>query len=222
MDAFYIYLIIVLSFIFLKIKKINIAFRSINTLFHELSHALIAVVLRCEVKQIRLNNNASGTCATESRSRFANFFILLAGYSSCAVIPYILFCAIVKGFSFFALCVIILLSLIALFFWIKNKFGRIWTSLFILINFAFILVPHLNDWRPYLIVLYAVLIGLDNFFSCLTLVKLTFKNPKLAGDSTLLKKTTKIPAIVWSIAFLTLSAWLLYKTYMAFIPPLFG
>ena len=221
MDTFYIYLIIVLSFIILKIKKINIAFRSVNTLFHELFHALVAVVLRCEIKQIRLNNNASGTCATASKSKIANFFILLAGYSSCAVIPYILFYAINKGFSFATLCAIVLLSLIALFFWIKNKFGRIWTLSFILLTLSFILVPHLKGWQPYLIVLYAVLIALDNFFSCLTLLKLTFKNPKSAGDSTLLRKTTKIPAIIWSTAFLALSAWMLYKTYMAFIPPLF-
>ncbi|MDR0789477.1 MAG: M50 family metallopeptidase [Bacteroidales bacterium] len=221
MNATYIYLIIVFSVILLKIKKINIAFRSINTLFHELSHALFAVVLRCEVKQISLNNNASGTCATVSKSRIANFFILLAGYSSCAAIPYVLFYAISKDFSFLVLCVIILLSSVALSFWIKNKFGRIWTLFFIAINFAFIFVPYLNDWQPYLIVLYAVLIGLDNFFSCLTLVKLTFKNSKSAGDSTLLQKTTKIPAIIWSLGFLALSVWLLCKTYMAFLPPLF-
>ncbi|MDR1846680.1 MAG: M50 family metallopeptidase [Bacteroidales bacterium] len=221
MDSVYIYLIIVLSIIFLKIRKLNVVFKSLNTLFHELAHGLVSILFKCEVKEIVLNNNASGTCATKSKNRFATFFILLAGYSSCAVIPYIMMFAVNKGFAFMALCIIILLSVTALIFWIKNRFGRIWTFCFIGINLCFIFVPQMNDWLTYLIVLYAVLIGFDNFFSCLTLIKLTWKNSKSTGDSSLLAKITKIPAIIWSLGFLILSVFFLYKTYMRFIPSLF-
>ncbi|MDR1005462.1 MAG: M50 family metallopeptidase [Bacteroidales bacterium] len=221
MNTAYIYLILVFSILVLRIKKINIAFRTINTLFHELSHACIAIFLQSQVKQIKLNNNASGNCAIQPKSRLVNIIILLAGYSFCGILPYVIFFLISKDFEFPLLCLIIALSALALIRWIKNRFGRIWTSIFIILNLTFAFVPALDDWQKYLLALYAILIGLDNFFSCLTLIKLAYKSPKAAGDATLLKKNTSIPAIIWALGFLAISIFCLYKTYADFIPKLF-
>ncbi|MDR1725722.1 MAG: M50 family metallopeptidase [Bacteroidales bacterium] len=218
MNIFYTYIIIICCLIIIKIKKINIVFRTLNTFFHEISHGIVASILKSDVKNINLNNNASGHCASVSKNHIANFFIFLAGYTSCAFIPYVLFFAVNKNFTFFTICIIIIISILALAFWIKNKFGRIWTFVFIALNIAFLFVPYLIIFQKYLIVLYAALIALDNFFSCLTLIKCAWKNSKSAGDASLLQKTTKIPAMFWSLLFLAISVFFIYKIYIDFIP----
>ena len=51
--------VIVVSII--RLKPIDIVFRSLNTLIHELSHAIIALVLGEKVKQIKINEDFSGS-----------------------------------------------------------------------------------------------------------------------------------------------------------------
>jgi hypothetical protein len=219
MNHIYIYIIIVFSVIALKIRGLNIVFRTLNTFLHETSHGLVASILRCDVKKINHNDNASGSCSSVSKSRIVNFFVLLAGYTSCAIIPYVLFVLVFKDYAFLVLTIIVIVAVLTLFLWIKNKFGRIWTIFFIAINVFFILYPYLYVWQGYLVIFYAILIAVDNFFSCITLLKLAWNKPKSAGDATLLQKTTKISAKIWAIVFCILSLWFIYKISIMFILP---
>lgn len=215
------FIIIAITIIILviRINNIGIAFRSINTLIHELSHAIMAILTKGKVTEIKLNDNASGSCTTKSKGKFKTFLVSSAGYIFSALFSYLLFYSIGEEWNKYFFYFFLAISVISLIFWIRNAYGIIWTLAFASINFALILIPNaIHNYSNYILLIFGLLIAIDNLIACLTIVYISIITPKKAGDATNIAKTTKIPAFIWSLLFLAFSVFIIYKSYLLFLP----
>lgn len=203
----------------IRIKHIGIAFRSINTLIHELSHALMALLTGGKVTEIKLNDNASGSCTTKLKGKFRTFLVSSAGYTFSAIFSLFLFYSLGKEWNQYFFYFFLFISIIALIFWIRNTYGIIWTLIFASFNFALILIPNIiPKYSNHILLIFGLLIAIDNFLACLTLLYISIVTPKKAGDATNIAKTTKIPAFFWSILFLAITLYFGYQSYLLFLP----
>ena len=215
------FIIIAITFIILviRIKNIGIAFRSINTLIHELSHAIMALLTGGKVTEIKLNDNASGSCTTKSKGKFKTFLVSSSGYISSALFSLLLFYSLNKEWNQYFFYFFMFISIVALIFWIRNAYGIIWTLAFASINFALILIPNaIHNYSNYILLIFGLLIAIDNLIACLTLLYISIITPKKAGDATNIAKTTKIPAFIWALLFLTITIYICYQSYLLFLP----
>jgi len=214
----FLFVAIVLIIMVIRIKTIGIAFRSINTLIHELSHAFMAIVTGGKVTEIKLNDNASGSCTTKSKGKFKTFLVSSAGYISSALFSYLLFISLGKSWNQYFFYFFLSISVFALIFWIRNTYGIIWTLVFASLNLSLILLPTtLTSFSNHILLIFGLLIAIDNLMACFTLLYLSITTPKKSGDATNIAKITKIPAFFWSILFLAFSLYIAYKSYQIFL-----
>ncbi len=200
--------------ILIRLKPFDLLLRTFNTLTHELSHAFIAILFRQKVQKIALNTDFSGVCVTKITSKVAGFFISLAGYTLPGLIGFGLICLIPFGITEKTFYIIMAISIISIIFAIANSFGRVWTICFASLNLIFILVPIFHSIYDNIIYIYAYVLLIENLLSTLTLLYVNLINPKKAGDSLLLKKTTHIPTIIWSILFFVFSVVMLCLSFV--------
>lgn len=211
----FLFIAIILIIILIRTKNVGIAFRSINTLIHEISHAIMALITGGEVKEIKLNDNATGSCKTKSRGKLKTFLVSSAGYISSALFSYLLFISLGKSWNHYFFYFFLSISIFALVFWIRNTYGIIWTLAFASINLGLIILPNtIQIYSNHVLLVFGLLIGIDNILACITLVYISITNPKKAGDASNLAKTTKIPALIWALIFLGFSLFILYKSYL--------
>lgn len=218
-DKIFIIVSLILIFLVIRIKNIGVAFRSINTLIHELSHAFMALLTGGHVSEIKLNDNASGSCTTKSKGKFNVFLVSSAGYIFSALFSYLLFYSLGKSWNYYFFYFFLGISIIALIFWIRNLYGILWTLTFASINIALILIPNsINNFSNHVLMVFGFIIAIDNFLATLWLCYISITQSKKAGDATNIAKTTKIPAIFWALIFLSISILIGYKSYIIFLP----
>lgn len=201
-----------LIIILIRLKPFDTILRPLCTLVHELSHALVALLFKDKIKEIKLNSDFSGSCTTKSHSKFASFCVSLAGYTLTGVFAYLLIRLIHPNMNATAFYILIIVSIIALILYIRNSFGRVWTLLFVGINLIFIFIPFFRPFYHYIIYFYACILLVENFLSTIILLQIALSTPKKAGDATNLKKITKIPASIWAIFFFCFALFMFYES----------
>jgi len=184
-------------------------FNIINTALHELGHALMALFLEGSVKKIELFNDASGTTTTTTKTKFGSFMVAIAGYPFASIVSCFIFYLISVGYEKGLLIGISILFLFMLALWIRNIYGAIWILAFCGINGYLI---YLNNYHYIQIaaLLYAVFIAVDAVFSSIVILFLSIKQKDKAGDATLLKKITGVPAFIWGLFFAALAIYIFY------------
>ncbi len=197
-----------------RLGRFGLIIRSLNTFVHEIGHALMAIILGGSVESISLNQNLSGVCKTKSKGRLRASLVALSGYTFSALFSYWLIVFHDSRWAKLFVYFFIIMSIILLIFWIKNKYGIIWTLSFLAINLALVLVPELMPRFGGMIMLgFGIIIGLENLGSTLALIRLSIISPKKAGDASNLSKNTRIPAFVWSLVFFGFSLWFSYLSF---------
>jgi hypothetical protein len=195
-----------------RIPVIGKWFNIINTAIHELGHALMALILEGSVKKIELFNDASGTTTTSTKSKFGSFLVAFIGYPFSSLVSYFVFYLLsvnsIKYDTGF-LYGITILFLFMLILWIRNVYGAIWILIFCAINGYLIYINNAN-YIHIAALLYAVFIAVDAVFSALTVLFFSFKQKDKAGDATLLKKNTGVPAFVWGLLFAGIAGFVFY------------
>lgn len=187
--------------------------KPLNTLVHELSHAIVALVLGNKVKDIKLNADFSGSCTTMGHSRFKQFLVSIAGYTLPAVLGYLMvrfMGTTTQSYFFYAL---IILGIFALALYIRNAFGVVWTLLFVGLNFSLIYFPIFAPYLECVLYAYACSLLLENVIATITLIRLSLSDSKKAGDATMLQTATYIPAFLYALGFLAFSLWMTYLSY---------
>jgi len=192
-----------------RIPVIGKWFNIINTAIHELGHALMALALEGSVKKIELFNDASGTTTTSTKSKFGSFLVAIIGYPFSSLVSYFIFYLISVGYEKGFLIGISILFLFMLLLWIRNIYGAIWILAFCTIN-GYLIYMNNIEYIKTAALLYAVFIAMDAVFSALTVLFISFKQKDKAGDATLLKKTTGVPAFVWGLIFAGISGYFFY------------
>lgn len=204
-----IYYFIILSLLLTKIPVVGKFFNIINTAIHELGHAIFSLILEGKVLKIELFHTSDGITVTQSRSKFNTFIVSLSGYPFSSLIAW--FCFYLLGHHFVKELIIGLsvLFLMMLILWIRNLYGVIWVTLFCLINFG--IIYYNNPPITELVALfYSTVILTESIVSSFTILYLSITNFNQAGDATLLRKTTGIPAFFWGILFAGFSGFIVW------------
>ena len=214
MSKYFVILVPTLVIILIRMRPLDLIFRPLNTLTHELSHATVALVLRQKVKRIVLNRDFSGSCLTMTSNKKALFFISLAGYTVPSVLGYALIYITDKNPSAWCFYIITAICVAVLIFALGNGFGRLWVMIFAAFNFALALLKDFGAYYPYVLYLYACILLIENLWSTVTLLDISLVSPKKAGDAALLAKTTHVPAVLWSLFFVCFTVFMFYKSIM--------
>ncbi len=215
-ETFVFYLKMLICLCIMYIPFIGKYIRLLDTIFHEGGHVLCALLLRCRINKVNLFSNLAGDTRIVS-SKGKTFFIALAGYPTSALAAFIAFAAISWNYSQYfiiALCVILLLFLI---FYIRNGFGIFWSITFIALN-AYMLYKNMPQLTDYVCQIYAFIIFIESIVAVCQLFILSLRNPRQAGDATVLADITHIPAIVHALIFLAVNFTINIYTIKCFFP----
>jgi hypothetical protein len=193
-----------------RIPVIGKWFNIINTAIHELGHALMALFLERNVKKIELFNDASGTTTSSTKTKFGSFLVSIIGYPFASAVSYFVFFLLNVGYEKGFLIGISILFLFMLALWIRNIYGAIWILAFCATN-GYLIYLNNADYIHIAALLYAVFIAVDAVFSALTILFLSVKQKDKAGDATLLKKTTGVPAFIWALIFAGFAGYVFYR-----------
>jgi len=170
----------------------------------------MALILEGSVKKIELFNDASGTTTTSTKTKFGSFLVAIIGYPFSSLVSWFIFYLINVGYEKGFLLGISILFLFMLILWIRNIYGATWIIAFCAVN-GYLIYLNNAQYIHIAALLYAVFIAVDAVFSALTVLYLSIKQKDKAGDATLLKKTTGIPAFIWGVLFAGIAGIVFYE-----------
>jgi hypothetical protein len=175
----------------------------------------MALCLFGSVSKIELFTNTEGITTTKSSNKFVSFLIALAGYPFSVLTAYFGIYLLSYHYDIHIIVGISILFLFMLLLWIRNRYGIIWTILFIILN-AGIICWNKTNLIHYTAYFYIMIILAQSIFSVFELVFLAIKTPKSAGDATVLQKITHIPAFFWAFLIFLLTAWVVWLIFPYF------
>ncbi len=209
------YLPVLLAVVAIRIPKANTVFKTLNTFLHESGHALIALLCSGQVFKIKLNADTSGEATTASKYWLPRVLVSLAGYSLAAISAYFVFyLANEKQYSLLFI-IYIVLACVNLAFWVRNMYGVLWLIGFILICGVLLYFRNVVFMQFFAIFTGTILL-VENFLSCLILLKLSFDKPKQSGDALNLQKHTYLPSAIWALVFTVFSGYFFFLTVKNF------
>lgn len=195
------YYMLVAAFLLPRIPVVGKFFNIINTLIHELGHALMSLLLQGKVSNIKVFQDTSGVTTTQSNSKFKSTLVSLAGYPFASVMAFVCFFLLSVGYEKWILVGLTAIFLIMLIFWIRNWYGAIWVLVFTLINIALLYFWRNDTANEIVAWFYSMMILVESVWSTWVLVWLSAKTPDKAGDATNLHKFAYLPAIIWAVLF---------------------
>ena len=169
----------------------------------------MALVIEGSVKKIELFNDASGTTTTSTKTKFGSFLVAIIGYPFSSLVSYFIFHLLSAGYDKGVLLGISIFFFFMLLLWIRNIYGAIWIFIFCSIN-GYLIYFNNVEYIQIAALLYAVFIAVDAVFSALTVLLLSIKQKDKAGDATLLKKVTGVPAFIWGLFFAAFAGFVFY------------
>lgn len=191
--------------------------RVINTLVHEVGHALFALLTGGKVDKIELFANTEGLAWTQSRFWLGRVLTTMAGYPFASFISF-LFLYYLSNQKYLSIIIILLtILIIAIILWVRNFYGFLWCISF---GFIFYYIYQLNNAFYIETVLYFItaVLFMESLYSAFVILKLSFTRPKDAGDATSLARTTLIiPAFVWGLAFFAQAVFFAYMGIQQFM-----
>ena len=204
------YYLLVVAFLLPKVPVVGKFFNIINTLIHELGHALMALVFEGKVVRIEIFKDTGGVTVTKSKSGVAAFFVSIAGYPFAAAAGLLCAYLLSLGYGSWIVIGLSLLFLLMLILWVRNAYGFLWVALFVLLNG--VLVFYLKN--PLYIEIaawfYTLMIIIESVWSSLVLLYISVFHADQAGDATNLRNATHIPAFIWALLFVAFSGWMAY------------
>ncbi|MES2837573.1 MAG: M50 family metallopeptidase [Bacteroidota bacterium] len=208
----YVYLVLLtfaLALLVNYLPYVGKVFRVVNTLFHESAHAFMALFTNAEVVRINLFSDSSGSALTKSKYWISKFLVSVAGYAGASVAGYFLWKLFLHNQLTIVFFVFILLAIINLIFWVRNWYGIIWLLVFIgILATSFLYLPLF--YHRFILLFFLSSIIINSLSSAFVLLRISFKEPKQAGDAANLKLFTFIPAIVWSLLFFAFAGYMVY------------
>lgn len=213
------YYLAALALILPRIPYIGKFFNIINTLIHEIGHALMALITSGEVLKVQVFFDTSGLTTTKSNAGFKRFLVSIAGYPFASAMAFVGFLLLSYGYEKWIVLGLSVLFLFTLIFWIRdNTYGIVWVIIFVAIN-AFIVFYLKNETVVEVAAwFYCVMMLLESVVSSLDLFRIAIRTPQSAGDATNLKKLTHIPSIIWAIIFVAFAGFMAYRSLLEVWP----
>lgn len=188
----------------MKIPYLGIHLKTINTFYHEVGHAVAALIFNGEIYHIKLNINNSGEALTSTKGWFAKFFVAISGYIFPLFLAMVLLVLVYYRHLYWAFYGLFVLAVSSTILWIRNSYGYIWSIGYIFVFSCFLYFKSI-DLIKILVAFNLGALLVENIFATVTLIKIGFKNPKQAGDAYNLKQYTFIPTFFWCIFFFLMS-----------------
>jgi len=181
-------------------------FRNVNTLIHEMAHAVMTLLLSGKVVYIHLFEDHSGVTYSSLPEAWRVIPVSLFGYIGASLFVVLLFRWFAQGRQQLGLAVLTVLAAIGLTVFIRNPYGMIWCAGFI----ALCAVASVVRWtvlRDLFYLLVAFICLVESVWTPIMLVMIAVTSPEAAGDAANLDMATGIPAIAWAIVFTLVSLW---------------
>ena len=215
------YPLLVAVFLVIRKPKIREYLHSINTLIHEAAHAIAALILSGKLVSIKIFSNTEGETLVRSSNRLGTLFIAIVGYPAAALCGFLLLYALRIGQAYMAILILTVLSIVFVLLFIRNWYGFFWLLSFLTINLLAIWYNKI-ELLNYLCLIFSFVIIAEALYSPLVLFRISLKNPKAAGDASVLKSITYLPAFFWSIVFIILNYLIIFFTVSNLFPPIFA
>lgn len=190
-------------------------FRNVDTMVHELGHALATLILSGKVLYIELYANHGGVTYSYITQGWRTIPLSLAGYTTASLFALLLFRLYAKGNLKAGFVLLMGLAVVSLFF-IRNPYGALWLIGFIIVNGLFMYVRW-EGVRKFYYLLVSFICLEQSVVGPLYLLKLSLTQPGVAGDAANLARSTIIPAFVWALLFVVFSLYCARKAITAFI-----
>lgn len=198
--------VLIVTAMLTRLTPFSFFFRNVDTLVHELSHALITLVLSGKVMYIHLFSDQSGVTLSSYTSAWNGIPISLAGYTGSALFAVLLFFLSAYRKVKAGLIVIAALALIGLLLFVRNSYGMMWSGGFIAVTvLVYAAAPPWLRNGYYLLIAFICLV--ESVLSSITILSMSIINPSAAGDATNLSHYTYVPAFVWGAFFTLFSLW---------------
>ncbi|WP_186577083.1 M50 family metallopeptidase [Aquibacillus kalidii] len=203
------------AIILIKTPFIGTYIRLINTITHEIWHVVIASVTGGKGHRIALNRDTSGYAITSNASWISRVLTAYAGYTGASITALLLFYLLNEGRYSAVLTLYLVIAAIASVLWIRNVFGFLWTSSFVIL--IWLLLNHSMDILIiHISYMLAAIILVESILSASHILRISFFEPKNAGDATNLQKATLIPAVIWGTVFFVQSVYIGYQILLWF------
>ncbi|WP_135556301.1 M50 family metallopeptidase [Paenibacillus cymbidii] len=190
-------------------------FRNVDTMIHEFSHALVAMLLSGKVMAIELYRDHSGVTQAIPTSYWSTIPIAMAGYMFASLFAWALFALYAANRQRAGLNVITAVAALSLVFFVRNPFGVTWLCGFIILNVLMYLLPS-DRVRNFYFLLIAFLSLEESVFGPLWLLYLAATSPGQAGDAALLASHSPLPAVFWAALFSLFALWCAKQAIVAF------
>lgn len=178
-------------------------FRMLDTMVHELGHAVVTLLASGQVLRIELHPDHSGVTYSVLASGWSQFAVSMAGYTSASLFAVAMFFGYSRQQQAAGLVLISMLALISLLLFVRSGYGRGWIILFLLVNAAFFLWG--GRIRNFYYLLLAFLCLEESVLGPVTLLLNSIVSPSRAGDATNLAQLTGVSPLVWSLIFVVIS-----------------
>ena len=180
-------------------------FKYLTTLFHEVGHACVALLLGGHIQHIKIQPNGSGVTSTAHaitlKYKIVRILELLAGYSFPVNTGVVLLGLGIIGVD--PLFMLVFVGLVAGFtlLFIRNFFGLLVVFSYAVIAFA---GYFFRDVIPvnYTISFLAFILIFGGIKDIQNVTKMTFSNQNDKNDFHFLRDETLIPARIWNIGFI--------------------
>lgn len=194
-------LYLVVSIFLTRLIPFSSFFRNLDTMIHEFSHALMALLLSGNVLSVELHADHSGVTYFRLASSWSHLPVAISGYIGASLFALLLFYLQFAKRQKLGLILMTLIAAVLLLFYVHSGFGVTWLIGFIALNVLVYLQR--KDWiRNGYFGLLAFLSLEESAMGPFTLVLNSVQNGRTAGDAYSLEEITGIPALIWSVGFL--------------------
>ncbi|MGN7360799.1 M50 family metallopeptidase [Paenibacillus sp. SAF-054] len=199
-------LVVFLTSILTRFLPFSAFFRNVDTLVHELSHAIVTLVLSGKVRVIHLYSNQSGVTLSSYAENWMAIPISLAGYIGSALFALLLFVLYAKRKERAGLIVVMALAAIAAALFVRNGYGVLWcTGFAVLSALVAFMAPSWLRKGYYILVAFICLV--ESVISPFVILSLSVFKPGSAGDAANLSRATHVPAFIWCLVFAAFALW---------------
>lgn len=178
-------------------------FRIIDTMFHELGHAILTLLLSGKVLRIVLNPDHSGVTYSILQPGWSQFIVSLAGYITASLCSIAMFFGYYKQKQAAGLITISVVALTTVVLFVHSGYGLWWLLFFILVNLLFYFIG--GRIRNFYYLLLAFLCLEESVVGPIFLLAQSILHPDQAGDATNLANMTILPAVVWALLFVLIA-----------------
>ncbi|MDD3281277.1 MAG: M50 family metallopeptidase [Bacteroidales bacterium] len=211
------YIILSACIVLIYIPYIGKYVRLISTMIHEGGHVLMGLILGEKTVKVNLFSDASGEASVTISNKFKKFLIAAAGYPTTALMALCSFWLLSKGFNYYYVIGVLILTSLFLVFYIRNLFGVIWAISFIAGN-GLLLYYQKITIIEILATAYACIIFLESVFSCFILVYISFTSSKILSDASNISSVIHLPKQLIALFFTAFNVYIAYVSVMNFFP----